>query len=111
MMDEKEYPEQLDALSKKRRVAKYLQGALRCLDNDDFNSVETYLNNIDRYVEAARIATMRWKLREFLHAGYELAKCWVDSESRQYPSYLPDFEEFLCNFAALMETPEDGKDE
>ncbi len=46
---------------------------------------------------------MEKALNEFLRAGARLMEVWDEEKVKNYPDYLPDFGEFLFNFAGLME--------
>lgn len=51
------------------------------------------------------LETMEEALRAFLRAGWALESVWQHDGSRQYPGYLPSFDEFLVDFAELMGEP------
>lgn len=42
---------------------------------------------------------------EFLEAGRKLSNVWVEQKVKQYPDYLPSFDEFLTEFSSLLEEP------
>ena len=50
-----------------------------------------------------RIDQFNDAFRNFISAGYELMEAWNEHEVRNYPSYLPSFDEFIFNFEDLME--------
>ncbi len=42
------------------------------------------------------------ELNEFLRAGAKLQKVWDEEKVKDYPNYLPSFDEFLFDFAGLL---------
>lgn len=52
---------------------------------------------------------MEEKFREFLKIGRELSENWDNEKIKNYPSYLPSFDEFLSDFELLFEEPEPKK--
>lgn len=48
------------------------------------------------------------ELNEFLRAGAKLQKVWDEEKVKDYPNYLPSFDEFLFDFAGLL-TGEEGR--
>lgn len=51
---------------------------------------------------------MRATLDKFIEAGWELSEKWSHDAVRNYPSYLPSFDEFLVDFSRLMEEDTGG---
>ena len=51
--------------------------------------------------------TMLKELNEFLRAGAKLQKAWDEEKVKDYPNYLPSFDEFLFDFAGLLTGEED----
>lgn len=56
--------------------------------------------------------------REFVAKGYELAEAWAELQSMEneggevtnYPTYLPSFDEFVCDFGEVeLEKPQERK--
>ena len=46
---------------------------------------------------------MREALQKFLEAGGQLLNEWDEEQVKNYPAYLPSFDEFLADFADLIE--------
>ena len=46
---------------------------------------------------------MKEALKEFLEAGARLLDEWDEEQVKKYPAYLPSFDEFLGDFADLVE--------
>jgi hypothetical protein len=41
-------------------------------------------------------------LRRFLEAGRKLSEVWDTDKVKNYPKYLPSFDEFLSDFAGIL---------
>jgi len=46
---------------------------------------------------------MERALMAFLDAGQRLVESWDDTKVRHYPYYLPSFDDFMSDFARLIE--------
>jgi hypothetical protein len=49
------------------------------------------------------IANMEEALRKFLEAGRKLSEVWDKDKVKKYPKYLPSFDEFLSDFAGILD--------
>jgi len=48
-------------------------------------------------------------LEKFVEAGHKLSENWDEDSVKSYPEYLPDFEEFLSQFACIDEVSEKSR--
>ena len=46
---------------------------------------------------------MEEALRKFLEAGRKLSEVWDNDKVKKYPKYLPSFDEFLSDFAGILD--------
>ena len=51
----------------------------------------------------APIVNMGDALRNFLEAGRKLSEVWDNDKVKKYPKYLPSFDEFLSDFAGILD--------
>ena len=42
-------------------------------------------------------------LRKFIEAGHKLSEVWDNDKVKNYPKYLPSFDEFLADFRDILE--------
>jgi len=49
------------------------------------------------------IVNMEDELRKFLEAGRKLSEVWDNDKVKKYPKYLPSFDEFLSDFAGILD--------
>jgi hypothetical protein len=49
------------------------------------------------------IVNMESALRNFLEAGRKLSEVWDNDKVKKYPKYLPSFDEFLSDFAGILD--------
>jgi hypothetical protein len=49
------------------------------------------------------IANMEEELRKFLEADRKLSEVWDNDKVKKYPKYLPSFDEFLSDFAGILD--------
>ena len=49
------------------------------------------------------IVNMEEALRNFLEAGRKLSEVWDNDKVKKYPKYLPSFDEFLSDFAGILD--------
>jgi hypothetical protein len=49
------------------------------------------------------IVNMEDALRNFLEAGRKLSEVWDNDKVKKYPKYLPSFDEFLSDFAGILD--------
>ena len=49
------------------------------------------------------IVNMADALRNFLEAGRKLSEVWDNDKVKKYPKYLPSFDEFLSDFAGILD--------
>jgi hypothetical protein len=42
-------------------------------------------------------------LRKFIEAGYKLSEVWDNDRVKNYPKYLPSFDNFLVDFRGILE--------
>jgi hypothetical protein len=42
-------------------------------------------------------------LRKFIEAGHKLSEVWDNDKVKNYPKYLPSFDEFLAEFRGILE--------
>ena len=49
------------------------------------------------------IVNMENALRNFLEAGRKLSEVWDNDKVKKYPKYLPSFDEFLSDFAGILD--------
>jgi hypothetical protein len=42
-------------------------------------------------------------LRKFIEAGYKLSEVWDNGRVKNYPKYLPSFDNFLVDFRGILE--------
>ncbi len=49
------------------------------------------------------IVNMEEALRRFLEAGRKLSEFWDNDKVKNYPKYLPSFDEFLSDFSGILD--------
>ena len=49
------------------------------------------------------VVNMEEALKRFLEAGRKLSEFWDNDKVKNYPKYLPSFDEFLSDFAGILE--------
>ena len=49
------------------------------------------------------IVNMEDALRKFFEAGRNLSEVWNNDKVKKYPKYLPSFDEFLSDFAGILD--------
>jgi hypothetical protein len=47
--------------------------------------------------------SMEDAFRKFMEAGYKLSEVWDNDKVKQYPKYLPSFDEFISDFAGTLD--------
>jgi hypothetical protein len=47
--------------------------------------------------------SMEDALRKFIEAGHKLSELWDNDKVKNYPKYLPSFDEFLAEFRGILE--------
>jgi len=51
---------------------------------------------------------MQTALQNVYNANIALLEVWDEDQVKQYPSYLPSFDEFIVDLMALLEEPDSG---